>query len=181
MSLVMMASTPAKGPRPTTLIQISAQISVSTPRIESENRRAMKRTMAFAMVLRAARKPSGKDRIAASSVPKKAMATVSAKALSRAQSCVPGDGGTIIPRNVPSWTMPVPSRARENSSRTSAKMARPASAATTAAVVHISRGEPETSAACRRLMASRSEKKDGFIGHAPARSGDAGCARSPSR
>ncbi len=38
MSLVMMASTPANGPSPTTLIQISALMSVSTPRIESENR-----------------------------------------------------------------------------------------------------------------------------------------------
>ena len=44
MSEVMMASMPAKGPRPTTLTQISAQIRISTLRMVSSERRDRKRT-----------------------------------------------------------------------------------------------------------------------------------------
>ena len=76
-----MASTPAKGPRPTTLIQMSAQISVSTPRIVSKTRFSGSRTRAVGMTLRAASTPSGKANNAASSVPSNAMASVSPNAL----------------------------------------------------------------------------------------------------
>ena len=50
-SEVMMASMPAKGPSPTTLIQMSAQISVSTLRIVSRNRRVTKRKTRLGMTL----------------------------------------------------------------------------------------------------------------------------------
>ena len=71
------ASTPAKGPRPTTLIQISAQIRMSTPRKVSKLRRAKNCTTPLIVVLRAARKPSGNAAMAAMSVPSSAMASVS--------------------------------------------------------------------------------------------------------
>ena len=41
-SEIAIASTPANGPRPTTLMKISAQISTSTPRMVSSKRRARK-------------------------------------------------------------------------------------------------------------------------------------------
>ena len=71
------ASTPANGPRPTTLIQISAQIRMSTPRKVSKLRRAKNWTTRLSVVLRAAKKPSGKATMAANKVPSKAMAKVS--------------------------------------------------------------------------------------------------------
>ena len=73
-----MARMPAKGPSPTTLIQISAQISVSTLRMVSRKRRVTKRKTQPGMTLRAARKPNGRASGAASSVPRNAMARVSA-------------------------------------------------------------------------------------------------------
>ena len=75
-----MASTPANGPKPTTLIQIKAQISVSTPRKVSNVRRAKKCITRLILVLRAANEASGKANIAETNVPKNAMATVSAMA-----------------------------------------------------------------------------------------------------
>ena len=59
------ASTPANGPRPTTLIQTSAQISVSTPRIESRKRRTGKRRMFEGTMLRAASRLTGSANSAA--------------------------------------------------------------------------------------------------------------------
>ena len=76
-----MASAPAKGPSPTTLIQISAQMRMSTLRIVSSERRARKRTMRWAVTLRAASRPTGRARIAADRVPSSAIATVSISAM----------------------------------------------------------------------------------------------------
>ena len=81
MSDVAMASTPAKGPSPTTLIQISAHTSVSTPRRVSKPRRVKKRRTCETVALRAAMMLSGSAIVAASNVPSNAMATVSASAL----------------------------------------------------------------------------------------------------
>ena len=75
-----MASTPANGPRPTTLIQTSAQISVSTPRIESRNRRTGKRMKFEGMMLRAASRLTGNASTAASVVPSSAIDRVSPSA-----------------------------------------------------------------------------------------------------
>ena len=80
MSEMAMASTPAKGPSPTTFTQISAQTSVSTPRSVSKPRRAKKRRICETVVLRAAMRLSGKAMMAASMVPSRAMATVSPSA-----------------------------------------------------------------------------------------------------
>src|SRR5271167_4132808 len=76
-SEVAIASTPANGPRPTTLIQMSAQISVSTPRTASKKRLIGKRSNAAATTLRAARMPSGSASKAPSKVPNSAIARVS--------------------------------------------------------------------------------------------------------
>ena len=51
-SEVAIASTPANGPRPTTLIQIKAQISVSTPRTASKKRLIGRRKRADGITLR---------------------------------------------------------------------------------------------------------------------------------
>ena len=76
----MIASTPANGPRPTTLTQMSAQISVSTPRTVSQKRRVKTWISQLPTTLRAARKASGNASTAAPSVPANAIATVCASA-----------------------------------------------------------------------------------------------------
>jgi hypothetical protein len=76
MSEDMMANAPAKGPSPTTLIQINAQINVSTLRNVSRLRRLRKLIRRLATTLRAARNPNGMPRMAASKVPRDAMASV---------------------------------------------------------------------------------------------------------
>ena len=74
------ASTPANGPRPTTLIQTSAQISVSTPRIESRKRRTGKRMIFEGTMFRAASRLTGSASTAASVVPSSAIDSVSPSA-----------------------------------------------------------------------------------------------------
>ena len=71
MSAVMMASAPANGPSPTTLIQISAHTRISTLRMVSSERRDRKRTTRWAVTLRAASRASGRASTAADSVPRK--------------------------------------------------------------------------------------------------------------
>ena len=78
---VAIASTPANGPRPTTLIQMSAQISVSTPRTASKNRLTGTRNQAAGTTLRAASTPSGSAKTAPSRVPSSEIASVSPSAL----------------------------------------------------------------------------------------------------
>ncbi len=58
------------------------------------------------------------------------------------QSWVPGEGGIIRPMKVPSWTSPAPSRPKENSSRSTAMSARPASRAMMPIVMARCRAEP---------------------------------------
>src|SRR5882757_26001 len=136
MSAVMMASAPANGPSPTTLIQISAHTKMSTLRMVSSERREKKRTTRWAVTLRAASKASGKANTAADNVPRKAMATVSSSATPNVRACaqLPGSGGSINPmistrRALPESRVPPkkPSCARPNSSR--AKAAIPVSKA----------------------------------------------------
>ena len=67
------ASAPANGPSPTTLIQISAQISVSMLRMVSRLRRVSTCSTPLVTTLRAARKPSGTASTAAVSVPSSAI------------------------------------------------------------------------------------------------------------
>ena len=74
------ASTPANGPRPTTLIQTSAQISVSTPRIESRKRRTGKRKILDGTMFLAASRLTGSANNAASVVPSSAIDSVSPSA-----------------------------------------------------------------------------------------------------
>ena len=74
------ASTPANGPRPTTLIHTNAHISVSTPRIESNTRRTGKRMKPEGMIFRAASKLTGKATTAAMVVPSSAIDSVSPSA-----------------------------------------------------------------------------------------------------
>ena len=77
----MIASTPAKGPSPTTLIQISAQISMSTLRMVSSERRDRKCSDALGDDVRAARKAdAAAPAPPPARVPRKAMAIVSTSA-----------------------------------------------------------------------------------------------------
>ena len=75
-----MASTPANGPSPTTLIQISAQISVSTPRIVSRKRRDRKAQQLRRHDVARGKKATGSANSAASVVPSSAIASVSTSA-----------------------------------------------------------------------------------------------------
>jgi hypothetical protein len=72
----MIASAPANGPSPTTLIQISAQISVSMLRTVSRLRRVRRWRRRLATTLRAARNPNGQLKTAAPTVPRQAIANV---------------------------------------------------------------------------------------------------------
>ncbi len=110
-----MASAPAKGPRPTTLIQISAQISTSTERITSRPRRTAKRAKGFGTTFRAARKATGKANSAAVSVPRKAMPRVSARAWRKTPKRPAALGGNISRANPPRRPSPWKIRAREKS------------------------------------------------------------------
>ena len=98
------ASTPAKGPRPTTLIQTSAQISVSTPRIESRKRRTGNRKISDGTMLRAASRLTG----SANSAPQASCPAARSTAFRRARpdrpaARSPGSGGIIIIVIQPSW------------------------------------------------------------------------------
>ncbi len=119
------ASAPAKGPRPTTLIQISAQISTSTERITSRPRRTAKCANGLGTTLRAARNATGKARIAAVSVPRNAMPSVSPSACRKVQNWPSGDGGTISTAKEPSRPSPLRMRATEKSSRQAPSAASP--------------------------------------------------------
>ena len=71
------------------------------------------------MTLRAARKPNGKARMAAASVPRKAMANVSAErvqSIACSVAVVPYDGGNISETMRPSSPNPPNTRAHEKSS-----------------------------------------------------------------
>ena len=118
-----MASAPAKGPRPTTLIQISAQISTSTERTTSKTRFVAKRTRRLGMALRAARNAAGSASTAAVSVPRKAMASVSPSAGTKPTSWPCGEGGIIRTTKSPSRDSPRQIRKGSKSRRTSAKSA----------------------------------------------------------
>ena len=100
------ASTPANGPRPTTLIHTSAQISVSTPRMESKKRRTGKRSKPDGMTLRAASRLNGSAKTAAMVVPSSAIDRVSPSAERLAGNDEPGSGGIIISVIQPSWLSP---------------------------------------------------------------------------
>ena len=84
------ARMPANGPRPTTLMKISAQISTSTPRIASRKRRTAKCVKMFGTTFLAASSPTGSARIAAASVPRSAIASVSARAWRKSGSLTAG-------------------------------------------------------------------------------------------
>ena len=74
-------ATPAKGPSPTTLTHISAQISTSIERMTSKTRRTAKWTKLLGdHVLRGEKRQRETPAVAATSVPRKAMATVSPSA-----------------------------------------------------------------------------------------------------
>ncbi len=111
-----MASAPAKGPSPTTLIQMSAQISTSTERMTSSPRRTAKRAKGFGTTLRAARKAIGNAIRAAVSVPRKAMPNVSARAWRNRVNRPPALGGSISSAKPASRPSPPKIRASEKSS-----------------------------------------------------------------
>jgi len=80
MSLTAIAKTPAKGPKPTTLMKMRAQIRASTPLMTSKKRRMTKWTPEFETIFLAPKNPRGIAAREAKRVPKKAMAKVSRRA-----------------------------------------------------------------------------------------------------
>ena len=138
-----MASTPANGPRPTTLIHTSAQISVSTPRIESRNRRTGNR-MISGTILRAAIRLTGSAITAATVVPSNAIESVSPSAFRYSGSEEPGSGGSINSVIQPSWCRPLKKRVGEKLRSTRPKM-------------KIAKANSATSGVARRAEAGRSK------------------------
>ncbi len=118
------ASTPANGPSPTTLIQTKAQISVSIPLMVSRTRRTGNRRISGTM-LRAANRLTGSAAIAASVVPSNAIDKVSPSAFRYSGNDEPGSGGSINSVIQPSSRNPVMNRVGEKSRSTRPKMKMP--------------------------------------------------------